>query len=328
MASVEMERSKRVLVHGVIGFHLGFVLVGGANHGGREANVAAVEDDGGLLEAHGGRIRNGAASHRERPPVPAGCHAAVSDRAVHHAGQLQLGRKLRAHVPRQFQNAAPAGKRFQLASMRPARLRQIIGSVKTQPQRQRRVAARSSIPGRAPAAPGPGCPCTSNGQPCPCIGIRSQRCTSSIFTRPSMPMLSIGPPRCRRDETVPCTLPGWPCSSALISPKPLRSSTRSRSTRSGATNQRPFRVNDPRPCAGRSVRAGLPVQRHFPAAAARAGRRDVEIGIHEIEDRFGVAELEIDAAVAHVDGRRGAHHRAVHKGQEIPGHCRRRTWSG
>ena len=158
----------------------------------------------------------------------------------------------------------------------------------------------------------------SSGQPCPCTGIKSQRCTSSICTRPTMPMFWMGPPRCSLDEILPCTLPVWPSSSALISPRPLRSSVRSRSTRSGARNQRPFRVNDPRPCAGRSVRAGLPVSRDVPRVAARSGRRDIEVGLHQVEDRFGIAEFEVDTAVAHVNGRRGAHHRAIHKGEEIP----------
>ena len=152
-------------------------------------------------------------------------------------------------------------------------------------------------------------PLTSSGQPCPWGGSRSQRWTSSTVSRPRMPILWIAPPRCRREVMVPCTLPVCPRSRAVISPSPVRSSCRSISTRSGATNQRPFKAKEPSPCAERSVRAGLPEQDTLPTSAARGRRRNIQIRLGEVEDRFCVAELEMDAAVTDMDCRRRAHHR-------------------
>ncbi len=60
-----------------------------------------------------------------------------------------------------------------------------------------------------------------------------------------------------------------------------------------------------------------------PPAPARTGRRDVQIRLGEVEHRFHVAELEVDAAVAqaavaNVDGGGGAQNRRVHQRREVP----------
>ena len=88
----------------------------------------------------------------------------------------------------------------------------------------------------------------------------------------------------------------------------------------------PFRRRKPvaleRECAQPLRRAvcarRLGVKRNLPASAASSRREDVEIGLHQVEDRLGIADFEIDAAVAHVNGRRGAHRRAIHNLLEIP----------
>ena len=63
---------------------------------------------------------------------------------------------------------------------------------------------------------------------------------------------------------------------------------------------------------------GLPRAVDPPATATGLGWGNIEIRFGEVEDRFGVAELEVDAPVADMDGRGGAHHRGIHKGCEIP----------
>src|SRR4051812_11743982 len=51
---------------------------------------------------------------------------------------------------------------------------------------------------------------------------------------------------------------------------------------------------------------------------AGAGGRDVEVRLRQVEDTLGVAEFEVNAAVADLDGRGGAHHRRIHDGGEVP----------
>ena len=156
----------------------------------------------------------------------------VADGAIHGAGELQLGRELRAHVARQFHDgrhgkAIPVQRRRPSAAARDNRWR---GNA--------RPAAASRCPRRwsavrAAGRSGRGGPRISSGQPWLLPGIRSQRCTSSMSRRPVMPMLSSGPARCSRELSVPCTPASWPRSSAVTSPRAARSTSRSRSTRSG-----------------------------------------------------------------------------------------------
>ena len=133
-----------------------------------------------------------------------------------------------------------------------------------------------------------------------------------------MPMLAIGPPRCNREETVPCTVPRHPCRSTLISPRPQWSNWRSKIDALRRHKPAAFQGEQSQPLRRTIGTRRFAGQRYLPAAGARPRRRDIEIGIHQIEHGFGVAEFEIDAAVAHMDGGRGAHHRAVHEGEEIP----------
>ena len=48
-----------------------------------------------------------------------------------------------------------------------------------------------------------------------------------------------------------------------------------------------------------------------PGGRAAGGRCDIQVGVGEIEDGLGVAELEIDAPRAHVQFRNGADHGAA-----------------
>src|SRR5581483_8985283 len=72
------------------------------------------------------------------------------------------------------------------------------------------------------------------------------------------------------------------------------------------------------PAAGAIGAGGLRVAVDATSGAERAGRRNVEIGLGQVDERLGVAELEVDAAVAHVDRWRGAHHRPVDERHEVP----------
>src|SRR5262249_33868457 len=54
----------------------------------------------------------------------------------------------------------------------------------------------------------------------------------------------------------------------------------------------------------------------FPGA--QSGRCEVEVGIGQIEDRFGFAEFEIHAAVAYMDCWNRPHHRRAYQRSEIP----------
>ena len=119
-----------------------------------------------------------------------------------------------------------------------------------------------------------------------------------------MPMRLTGPARCSCANTVAVDAAGLArASGSVSSPRPVSAISRFRSTRSGATYQRPLSVNAPRPVAGRSVRASLAEQSTFHPRPMATGRRDIEIGFGEIEAGLIVAELEIDAAVADLNRR-------------------------
>src|SRR5262249_39231931 len=56
---------------------------------------------------------------------------------------------------------------------------------------------------------------------------------------------------------------------------------------------------------------GTAFQRDFPIAAGSGG--EIEIGLGEIEDAFGIAEFEVNASVAHMDLRSAANHCGVNQ---------------
>jgi hypothetical protein len=61
---------------------------------------------------------------------------------------------------------------------------------------------------------------------------------------------------------------------------------------------------------------GLALQGNLPIAAA--GGRDVQVGFREIKNVLGIAEFEVDAAVAHVNRGGGAHDRGIDQRREVP----------
>ena len=56
----------------------------------------------------------------------------------------------------------------------------------------------------------------------------------------------------------------------------------------------------------------------LPSATDRDRRRDIEIGFGQIEGGLIVAEFEVDAAVAHLQRGKHAHHGRVDDGSEVP----------
>ena len=162
-----MARSS-VCVERVVGLEPGLVVVTAADQGRREPGVAVSENHVRLFEAHGRRIGNGEGGVVKGQGALQAALPRIADGAIHRAAQLQLGRELRAHMARQFQDRRD-GKAIPVHGDGPMRLRKVIGSAEMYRQGEGRVACRRSNAIRAAGRSGPGvrgCP-AANPDRCP-----------------------------------------------------------------------------------------------------------------------------------------------------------------
>ena len=144
MASVEMARSSVCGGERVVGLDARFVVFAAADHGGGKAGMPVFQNDVRLFESHGGRIGNGERGVVEGQRALQTSLPRVADGAIHGAGKLQLGRELRAHVARQFQDGRH-GKAIPVEADGPVRLREVIGGAEVHGQRQGCVARGSGM---------------------------------------------------------------------------------------------------------------------------------------------------------------------------------------
>ena len=128
----------------VVGFEARFVVFAAAHEGGRKAGMPVSENDVRLFEAHGGRIGNGERGVVEGEGALQASLPRVDDGAIHGSGKLQLGRELRAHVARQFQDGRH-GKAIPVEADGPARLREVVRGAEVHGQRQGRIAGGSGM---------------------------------------------------------------------------------------------------------------------------------------------------------------------------------------
>ena len=128
----------------VIGLEARFVVFAAPHERGRKAGVSVSQNDMRLLESHGGRIGNAERGVVEGEGALQASLPRVDDGAIHGSGKLQLGRELRAHVARQFQDGRH-GKAIPVEADGPVRLREIIGGAEMDGQRQCRIAGGSGM---------------------------------------------------------------------------------------------------------------------------------------------------------------------------------------
>jgi hypothetical protein len=92
------------IIHAPIGLQSAFVVVAATHQCGRKPRMPVFEDQVRLFELHGRRIRHREDGIVEAQPALQASLPGIAQRAVHEAVHLQLGRQLRTHVARQFQD--------------------------------------------------------------------------------------------------------------------------------------------------------------------------------------------------------------------------------
>ncbi len=141
-------------IHGVVGFDPRLVRWPCAPAPARAAHGRGPPPCTPARNGQRRRIGDGQRRVVERQFALQAALAGIADGAVHAARQLQFGRKLRAHVARQFHQRRQR-KPVPVHRHAPARLREIIGGAEAHRQRQRPRCRPSSTAVRVAAPPGP-----------------------------------------------------------------------------------------------------------------------------------------------------------------------------